>query len=367
MKRTKAIFAFSGDPVTTGHIDIIRRASEMFDLIIGVGNNPDKQYILSRETRISLINHHLILESRKEGLEHLKHLPIVAYDNSFTDFAYSQDVKVLVKGIRNSTDVEYEKKLFHFAFDRGFEKVFLFARPELEAISSKYVRTIVQASESPLPYITLPAKAALEKALLGQTIIGVTGEIGSGKSHLCKTLCRENGTFSHLDLDAEVKKVYTDTSLRSERIRQEIRYKFGGATLGTKIVLKELAAIVFQSQENVDALNNILREEVHFRIREFLRGRKGIILLDSALLIEAGLDHYCNRNVLFVKGNYIDKKRAQGIENAVDRKKFQLSYQGKIDKFKETLLWNCFCSDSIVNDELLNWIKYTDETYTCNN
>lgn len=331
-KRLKAIFPFSADPITIGHIDIIQRANKIFNLTIGVGNSPEKNYLLDIETRIKLVEHHLKM------VEGLGHLPVIAYDNSFTDFAYSQDINILVKGLRNATDMEYEQKLFNFGFEREFEKIFLLCKPELAQVSSSYVKNIVKGQENPIRYVMMETKAALEKAILGQTIIGVTGEVGSGKSHICKRIVNLNTRLDvhHLNLDNEVKKVYTCRSPRSNKIRKLIFWEFPEVVSDSIVDLKGLANIVFNDESKLKALNVILKDEVDFRIREFCRGKKGIILLESALIAEHNLSHYCNNKIIIVKGDF--KYKRDPIVKKI--KITQYDYSNKLSTLQSNINYN---------------------------
>jgi pantetheine-phosphate adenylyltransferase len=101
MKR--AVYPGSFDPMTLGHLDIIKRASEMFDiLIVAVLNNKEKNPLFSVEERVK------ILKKATEGLENVQ---VDSFSGLLCDYAQKNDLHVAVRGLRAVTDFEYELQL----------------------------------------------------------------------------------------------------------------------------------------------------------------------------------------------------------------------------------------------------------------
>lgn len=131
-----AIYPGSFDPVTYGHLDIIRRAADVFDhLIIGVLKNRSKKGYFSTEERMEMI-------ARVTG--DLPNVEVVSFDGLLVDFCRKADVKVIVRGIRAVSDFEYElmmaqtnKQLY-----AGVETMFFAASAEHSFISSSSIREI---------------------------------------------------------------------------------------------------------------------------------------------------------------------------------------------------------------------------------
>ena len=99
-KLRKAIFAGSFDPITNGHLDIIERASKIFDeLQIGVLYNPNKKGLFNFEERVKLIESYT---------NHLNNIKIVSFKGLLVDYCKENEIDTLVRGIRSSADVEYE-------------------------------------------------------------------------------------------------------------------------------------------------------------------------------------------------------------------------------------------------------------------
>ena len=133
-----AIYPGTFDPVTNGHIDIIRRALNIFDkLIVSVALNPRKNPLFSIEQRVELI---------QQGLEGLKHVEILPFDNLLTDFAQENNATVIIKGLRAVSDFEYELQmgLMNRNLDEAIETLFMIPSQEYSFLSSSFVKEIAK-------------------------------------------------------------------------------------------------------------------------------------------------------------------------------------------------------------------------------
>ena len=123
----------SYDPVTVGHLDIIKRAAEQYDEVYAViFVNPEKTYTFSLEDRVRM----LMLAT--DELENV----LVSYSNGMVvDYMREHGIEKIVKGYRNGTDLEYERKQadFNLAYG-GYETELVKCREGLEAVSSTEVR-----------------------------------------------------------------------------------------------------------------------------------------------------------------------------------------------------------------------------------
>ena len=98
-----AVYAGSFDPVTLGHLDIIRRSSEIFDeVIVGVLVNSAKSPLFSVEERVNML---------KEATEDIAHVRVVSFSGLLVDFAREMGTNVIVRGLRAVTDFEYELQI----------------------------------------------------------------------------------------------------------------------------------------------------------------------------------------------------------------------------------------------------------------
>ncbi len=132
----KAIYAGSFDPITLGHLDIIRRISPMFsELTVVVANSQRKQYLFSLEERVQLI---------RENLKEAPTVKIDKCDGLITDYAESSGAKVMVRGIRAVADFEYEFAMANMnrRLKDTIETMIVFTRPEYSFVASHMVKEV---------------------------------------------------------------------------------------------------------------------------------------------------------------------------------------------------------------------------------
>lgn len=135
MKR--AVFPGSFDPITLGHCDIINRGTQLFDeLIIAIGENLSKNYLFSLEQRKAFI---------ENTFSDNKKIKVFIYSGLTTDFCKKVKANYILRGLRNSSDFEYENSIAQTNKKTGeIETVFLLSSPEKSFISSSIVREIIK-------------------------------------------------------------------------------------------------------------------------------------------------------------------------------------------------------------------------------
>lgn len=136
-ERIIAVFQGSFDPVTFGHLDVIRRAARLFnELVVGIGKNPDKQQLLSPQERLALL------------LPHIQDLPNVraaTYDGLTIDFVRECGARVLVRGIRDMADLNQEVQVANLnRLVGGVETVFILTSDQHALTSSAYIKQIYE-------------------------------------------------------------------------------------------------------------------------------------------------------------------------------------------------------------------------------
>ena len=126
----------SFDPVTLGHLDVITRASKLFDrVIVGVLVNSSKKPIFSIDERIELL---------KEVTEHLDNVEIVGFNGLLAQYCEEHGVDAIVKGLRAVTDFEYEFQmaLLNKALNPEYETMFMMTNTKYSYISSSMVKEL---------------------------------------------------------------------------------------------------------------------------------------------------------------------------------------------------------------------------------
>ncbi len=135
--KRKAIFAGSFDPITNGHLDIINRASKLFDeLQVGILNNPDKKGLFTFEERAQLI---------KECVGHLDNIKIVSFNGLLVNYCKENNIETLVRGIRSGADIEYELQMAYMnrELNPDIETIILPTKTEYSFISSSLIKQVL--------------------------------------------------------------------------------------------------------------------------------------------------------------------------------------------------------------------------------
>ena len=133
----KAVFPGSFDPITLGHVDLIYKGLEIFDeIIIAIGVNADKKQLFPLEDKIQQIKNTFINEPR---------IKVASYKGLTIDFCKSVNSKYILRGLRNSSDFNYEQSIAQTNSSlSSIESVFLISSPQLAHISSTIVRDIIR-------------------------------------------------------------------------------------------------------------------------------------------------------------------------------------------------------------------------------
>lgn len=142
-----AVFPGSFDPITSGHVDIVRRAMPLFDrIIIGVGVNTQKKSLFSLEQRLQWLGE-VFKKDEKVKIAHFSGLT--------SEFCKREGARYLIRGLRNGSDFDYEKTIsqLNSIIGNGLETVFLISRPEYSHISSTIVREIILGKGDASPFL----------------------------------------------------------------------------------------------------------------------------------------------------------------------------------------------------------------------
>ena len=145
-----AVFPGSFDPITIGHVDIVKRALPLFDkIIVAIGNNTSKNYLIPLEERAKQIAKVFINEPKVET---------ASYEGLTINFCKEIGAQYILRGIRNSADFEYEKTIAHLnnAMEEEVETILILTKPELGSISSTIVREIIKGKGKISKFVPAP-------------------------------------------------------------------------------------------------------------------------------------------------------------------------------------------------------------------
>ena len=134
----KAIYPGTFDPITYGHIDIIKRASSLFDdLVVAVAENSDKSPLFSLDDRTKLV------ETAVDGI---KNVSVSCFNKVLVDYAAEMGVRVIIRGLRAVSDFEYEFQmaLMNKELHPEIETIFIMSDPSFSFVSSKMIKQIAQ-------------------------------------------------------------------------------------------------------------------------------------------------------------------------------------------------------------------------------
>jgi pantetheine-phosphate adenylyltransferase len=141
------LFPGTFDPITVGHLDIIYRSLDLFDLLyIGIGRNANKAPMFSEEQRLNWIN---------EIFRHEPRVKAIVYDGLTIDCCKTVDAKFILRGIRYVNDFEYEKAIadMNRSLDGEVETIFLTCLPQYTSVASTLVRDVIRNGGDASPFL----------------------------------------------------------------------------------------------------------------------------------------------------------------------------------------------------------------------
>ncbi len=133
----KAIYPGTFDPITNGHLDIIKRANKMFDkIVIAVANNKSKKSMFNLNQRVAMV---------KMAIKDLENIEVKEFDSLLVDFAKKENSKIIIRGLRAVSDFEYELQMSYAnqSLDKEIDTIYLMPTLNNAFISSSIVRNIM--------------------------------------------------------------------------------------------------------------------------------------------------------------------------------------------------------------------------------
>ena len=150
-----AIYPGSFDPITNGHIDLIKRAAKLFDeVIIAITQNAKKSSFLSIDQRVN---------AAENSLKSVKNAKVLSFNSLLVDFASEQNAQIIIRGLRAVSDFEYEFQLsgMNKRLNSEIETLFMTPSEEFANISSSLVREILLLGGDISPFVPIQVKKIL--------------------------------------------------------------------------------------------------------------------------------------------------------------------------------------------------------------
>jgi pantetheine-phosphate adenylyltransferase/dephospho-CoA kinase len=360
------LYAGSFDPPTNGHIDVVRRMVELFndrEIMVGIGKNYDKNNSdFSVEERVGMFRKALSVYPELEKVN------VTTFEGSLGGYAY-ENMATVLKGVRDAKDFEYEKNQFEAIEmqELGVDTVLLPARKEMSSIASSYVKGLQKAGLSIEKLVHPYVKQCLEARLSGQYVMGVTGEIGTGKSTICRKiqkLGKEKGIPVHyIDLDKIPHDIYDGIFKEPvyTQIRKQIVEMFGKDVElpDGRINRKILGEIVFNDRRQLQRLNEIVYKPMMTRLRREMSNKSGLIIIEAALAAELGMTYLSNNNYILVSADrksqekrlrergLTDEQIKRRVESQITTELKREIIQREISENKHGKIWEINNSDGL--------------------
>ena len=159
-----AIYPGTFDPITKGHIDVIRKSLKIADkLIVATTDNINKEYFFSIEERISIINNSLFKDLKLSK----KRIHVIPFDVLTIDLCKKYKASIIIRGLRAVSDFEYEFQLagMNKKLNKDIETIFLMSDIENQIISSKFVKEIAKFNGNISRFLTKSAVKVLKNKI----------------------------------------------------------------------------------------------------------------------------------------------------------------------------------------------------------
>tara|TARA_Y100000590_G_scaffold292700_1_gene329547 strand:+ start:2988 stop:3482 length:495 start_codon:yes stop_codon:yes gene_type:complete len=156
------IYPGTFDPITNGHIDVIKRSLKIVNkLIVAVSNDYSKDYLFSSEERVSIIKNSLFKDLKLDK----NRLKVLSFNILTTSLCKKNNATIIFRGLRAVSDFEYEFQLagMNRQLDKKIETVFLMSDPDKQVISSKFVKEIAKLDGKIGDFVTKSTIIALKE------------------------------------------------------------------------------------------------------------------------------------------------------------------------------------------------------------
>ena len=163
--KKKAIYPGTFDPITYGHIDVIRKALKIMDsVVVAISDDGNKNYLFDIEERIQIVNDALFIDKKLNKNK----ISVISFKSLTTQLCKKLKSTVILRGLRAASDFEYEFQLagMNRKLNKNIETIFLMSDVENQIISSKFVKEIAELNGDVKKFTTKSTIKALKRKLI---------------------------------------------------------------------------------------------------------------------------------------------------------------------------------------------------------
>ena len=306
----KGIFPLSADPITIGHLEMMRSARKQCDeLIVLIANNDEKSgsYTFTLTERCAMAKRAI----QEYGLNGIR---VMQTTGLMTDIFMREHCSMVFRGVRHVGDEVAEAELvalYSSIYPYIADKFIFLQTPEqFQHISSSQVKHFVRLGVDVSSYVPLFVKVALEQRINRQIKIGITGQLAVGKSFVATQLVeqlREHGHEAHhIVLDTLLHQFYNEVSPGAQAVREQLAEKFGAGMLTTdrrQVNRSQLAEKLFSAETDLNDIHwaqQLVYPHVERLYRDAIASKTGILLIEWAQLVEMNMLSWVNNTVIVV-------------------------------------------------------------------
>lgn len=311
MKQYKrGLVALSADPITFGHLDLVRRAQEQCEsTVVLISNNGLKKssYLFSLEDRVRMSSE-AIRQCEMDGVR------VIGSSGLLVDVYLREGCDAVFRGIRNQKDQEFEEEQvrLHTCILPDFKDhvVYLESKDEYRMVSSSLVKAFVESHVDVSCFVPAFIKQLLEERMCRQFKIAITGCQASGKTSVADRLSTQfasQGVPVHvISIDDLVRRLYEEDCAGAQLVRDALAEMYGEAILSAdrksihRSVLKKGIFDVQGDAHKRERAHLLVEPHIGRLYREALLGKKGLILVEWAQLAEMNMSHWTNHQVIVV-------------------------------------------------------------------
>ncbi len=341
----RGLVSLSADPVTVGHVDLIERALRLCEeVVVYVSYNDAKagRYTFSLGQRMRFVERAVAYLGTS--------VRVIGGDALLMDVFLKEGCDVLFRGIRNAEDERYEDaQIANHALVYPPIKdkvVYLRARPEFAQVSSSLVKSFVSRSIDVSRFVSAEVKAELEARIVERYLVGVTGELASGKSTLTQAMvqvCGEWGTPAlHVDVDALSREALFEDSRGGDLLRSALARMLGDDALfvgDREVVLARFRTAFFREGLSEDVcvqVHTLIKPHVERLYRERVGKFRGVVFYEWAQLAEMRMFGFVNNVAVVVESpDRAELAEQRGVPKA--QYEYVSSLQWSADKKAEAL------------------------------